>query len=104
MLYRISWLISLSLLSVIALLMWPIAALSQLIRRVTSSPVNQPQEPLQDLESDEDEELDVLSPEDTIEAMRAIHDSGLFEDVIINFFEDCLDLPSPEPEHDPSNK
>lgn len=104
MLYRISWLISLSLLSVIALLMWPIAALSQLIRRVTASPAHQPQEPSQDLESDEDEELDVLSPEDMIEAMRAIHESGMFEDVIINFYEDCLALPSPEPEHDSSNK
>lgn len=104
MLYRISWLISLFLLSAIALLMWPIAALSLFVRKVTASPANQPQEPSQDLESDEDEELDVLSPEDMIEAMRAIHESGMFEDVIINYYEDCLALPSPEPEHDSSNK
>lgn len=104
MLYRISWLISLSLLSVIALLMWPIAALFRATRRVTSSPANQPQEPSQGLESDEDEELDVLSPEDMIEAMRAIHESGMFEDVIINYYEDCLALPSPEPTHEQPNK
>ena len=104
MLYRISWLISLSLLSAIALLMWPIAALSRAIRRATPYPAIQPQEPSQGLEDDEDEELDVLSDEDMIEAMRAIHESGLYEDVIINFYESCLALPSPEPEHDSSNK
>jgi len=104
MLYRISWLISLSLLSVIALLMWPIAALSRAIRMVTSSPANQPQEPSQGLESDEDEVLDVLSPEDMIEAMRAIHESGMFEEVIINYYEDCLALPSPELTHEQPNK
>lgn len=104
MLYRISWLVSLFLLSAIALFMWPIAVLSQLIRRVTNSPASQPQEPSQDLESDEDEELDVLSPEDMIEAMRAIHESGMFEDVIINFYEDCLALPSASPEHEQPHK
>ena len=104
MLYRLSWLLSLVFLLVLASVLLPFAALSRFIRRVIASPVIQPQEPSQGLESDEDEELDVLSPEDMIEAMRAIHESGMFEDVIINFYEDCLALPSPEPEHDPSNK
>ena len=104
MFYRISRLISLFLLSSIALLMWVFAALIRVIRRATASLASQPQEPSQGLESYEDEELDVLSPQDIIEAMRAIHESGLFEDVIIEYYESCLALPSPEPEHDSSNK
>lgn len=104
MLYRLSWLLSLVFLLVLASVLLPFAALSRAIRRIMPSPVSQPQEPSRGLESDEDEELDSLSPEDMIEAMKAIHESGLFEDVIINFFEDCLALPSPEPEHEQPHK
>lgn len=104
MLYRLSWLLSLVFLLVLASVLLPFATLSRAIRRIMPSPAHQPQEPSQDLEGDEDEELDVLSPEDMIEAMRAIHESGMFEDVIINYYEDCLALPSPEPTHEQPNK